>query len=137
MKNRINWPEIVFFDGECMLCNRAVDFLLRHDRHRRLKYASLQSVAGSEWFPEDMLRKTGPETIIFLQNGRFYSESEAVFRIVRLLGFPWNFFLVGKLLPLTVTDRLYRIVARNRYSWFGKTDYCRMPDAATRDRILS
>lgn len=137
MNSPYNWPEIILFDGECLLCNRAVDFLLRHDRLKRLKFASLQSLRGSEWIPENLIGKSGPETIIFMQHGRFYSESEAIYRIVRVLGFPWNLFLAFKILPSSVTDRLYRFVARNRYTWFGKMDHCRMPDNATRDRILS
>ena len=34
---------IVFYDGVCGLCNRLVQFLLKHDREGRLRFASLQS----------------------------------------------------------------------------------------------
>ncbi|MFT5184857.1 MAG: putative DCC family thiol-disulfide oxidoreductase YuxK, partial [Flavobacteriales bacterium] len=34
--------KIIFFDGICGLCNKAVDFLLRHDSKQRLKFSPLQ-----------------------------------------------------------------------------------------------
>ena len=35
----------VYFDGTCNLCNRFIDFLIRRDRSRRLRYAPLQGQA--------------------------------------------------------------------------------------------
>ena len=34
---------IVLYDGVCGLCNHAVQFLVKRDRHDRLRFASLQS----------------------------------------------------------------------------------------------
>ena len=34
---------IILYDGVCGLCNRLVQFLLKHDKHGRLRFASLQS----------------------------------------------------------------------------------------------
>jgi predicted DCC family thiol-disulfide oxidoreductase YuxK len=42
----MNIPEgkkVVLFDGVCNLCNGAVQFAIRNDRHNRLLFASLQS----------------------------------------------------------------------------------------------
>ncbi len=37
---------IVIFDGVCNFCNATVHFLMKHDRHQRLKFASNQSEAA-------------------------------------------------------------------------------------------
>ena len=42
------WPRKVFFDGQCGLCNGFVDFLLRRDRRKRLRYVPQQSDAALE-----------------------------------------------------------------------------------------
>jgi predicted DCC family thiol-disulfide oxidoreductase YuxK len=34
-------------------------------------------------------------------------------------------------------DGLYRLVARNRYRWFGRTDICAMPDPGVRKRLMT
>ena len=36
-------PHVYLYDGVCALCNRAVQFLLRHDRRGRFRFAALQS----------------------------------------------------------------------------------------------
>ena len=34
---------ILFFDGDCVLCNRTVQWLIRHERHDTLQFAALNS----------------------------------------------------------------------------------------------
>ena len=36
-------------------------------------------------------------------------------------------FGILRVLPRGVRDRLYRLVARNRCRWFGKSDTCMVP----------
>ena len=38
--------------------------------------------------------------------------------------------------PLDI-DIVYKIVARNRYKWFGKSDACRVPTPEMRTRFLN
>ena len=39
-------PRIVLFDGVCNLCVGSVQFIIRHDRERVFRFASLQSEVG-------------------------------------------------------------------------------------------
>jgi len=41
-----------------------------------------------------------------------------------------------RLLPRTVQDWLYRIVARNRYRLFGRTNMCAIPDPGLLARLI-
>jgi predicted DCC family thiol-disulfide oxidoreductase YuxK len=50
---------VVLFDGVCNLCNRSVDFLVRHDRAQRLRFAPLQSETGRA-----LLRRTGFDLLV-------------------------------------------------------------------------
>jgi predicted DCC family thiol-disulfide oxidoreductase YuxK len=48
-------------------------------------------------------------------------------RVLHELGWPWRIAWVTWLMPAPLRDALYRIVARNRYRLFGKTETCLMP----------
>src|SRR5947209_7047964 len=80
---------VVLFVGVCNLCNRAVQFLLPRDPAGRLKFTAIQSEAG-----QAILRWCGypledTNTMVFVEQGRAYSRSTAVFRLVRYLNWPW------------------------------------------------
>jgi predicted DCC family thiol-disulfide oxidoreductase YuxK len=38
--------------------------------------------------------------------------------------------------PRFLRDPVYKLVARNRYRWFGRTEACRVPTPAIRARFL-
>jgi predicted DCC family thiol-disulfide oxidoreductase YuxK len=126
---------IVFFDGVCNLCNGFVDFLIRQDRHRHLRYASLQG--------ETARKILGPETanqlasVTFYENGKTWSESDAVIKILSRLGALWFFTQTFWIVPKFLRDPIYRFVARNRYRWFGKRETCRLPSPDERKLFLN
>lgn len=128
---------VVFFDGECNLCNGFVDFVMRHDREARFAFASLQGVLASHLTVGRDSSDDHPSTILLFDGDRVYRRSEAVLRVLlRLRGWPRAIGRIGLLFPRVVRDRAYTIVARHRYGWFGKRDTCRLPSPEERDRLL-
>lgn len=128
--------KIIFFDGICVLCNNTVDFLIRHDKMQRLKFASLQSDIAKQLIPGEMLIKSNAETVIFFDRQKIYTHSEAILRIMGNLPFPYNMLLVFMVIPTFLRDMAYNFIAKKRYRWFGKRESCRLPDAASKGRIL-
>jgi len=133
---------IVFYDGVCGLCNRLVQFLLKHDREGRLRFASLQSdfaakVLGRHGFdPKDL------DTIHVVENydqpdERVLQRSDAILRAGRELGGFWSASSsISKIVPRPLRDVVYKLVATNRYRMFGKFDTCMLPDPSQRSRFL-
>ena len=80
--------------------------------------------------------RDGTDTIIVIADGRALERSDAALAIASRLPFPWPMFGVLRILPRPLRDRLYRLVARNRYRWFGKSDTCMMPTPELRARFL-
>jgi predicted DCC family thiol-disulfide oxidoreductase YuxK len=126
---------VVFFDGVCNLCNASVQFILKRERSSVLCFAPLQgeTFRALEIPGKELL----PDSIVLFENGKLYTESAAVLRIARRLSFPWRWLaLPGWLLPRFVRDPIYRLIARNRYRWFGKKDVCYLPTPELKLRFL-
>ncbi|MCA1608752.1 MAG: DCC1-like thiol-disulfide oxidoreductase family protein, partial [Acidobacteria bacterium] len=58
-------------------------------------------------------------------------------RIVRRLGLPWSLLYGLKVLPTKLRDKLYDLVAKHRYTFFGKKDQCMIPTPEAAERFLS
>ncbi|KYD15717.1 thiol-disulfide oxidoreductase DCC family protein [Geobacillus sp. 44B] len=125
---------IILFDGVCSLCSASVQFIIARDPHAVFRFASLQSEAG-----EALRQKFGvPEvdSLVLLEDGRYYTKSSAALRICRRLAGAWKLFCIFWLVPKPLRDYVYGFVAKHRYEWFGKRDHCLMPTPDIRARFL-
>ena len=127
---------LIVFDGECVLCSANARFVLRRDRRRRFRLTTAQSPLGAALYRHFGLARGDYESLLVLLNGRLLTESDAVLAIARELGWPWRAAAAARLVPAFLRDRLYRLVARHRFEWFGRRAVCWAPSAAERDRIL-
>ncbi len=133
MNKMIN--NLVLFDGVCSLCNGSVDLIVRNEDGNALKFASIQSDLGKK-----VIEKSGleglPDSLLFYSEGVVYAESDAVLRVVKFLKMPYKWLVVFRVIPRMFRDCVYRLIARNRYRWFGKRDICRVPTIQEREKIL-
>jgi len=129
--------KIVLFDGVCNLCEGSVQFLLKRDKQNVLYYASLQSDAAAELLPNSGLDEKFLKSIVFIDEGEAFTESDAVLRICKYLPQPWRSLQYFRYIPKWIRDPVYRFIARNRYRWFGKKDQCMMPAEGVMERFLS
>ena len=127
---------IVFFDGVCNLCNRSVKFLIKNDKKKVLKFASLQSDFAKNSLPKALFNNGALDSILVYNQGEYYTKSSAVLKLCRILGGFFNGFRLGYLLPRFIRDGIYRLIAHNRYRWFGKTAHCSVPTTDVKDRFL-
>jgi predicted DCC family thiol-disulfide oxidoreductase YuxK len=136
---------VIVFDGVCVLCNGWVGFLLRHDRKQRYRFAPMQGDAGRRLLAENGLDPDDPLSFLLVEYDRHQGEaatprvstdSDAVGRVLMGLGGAWRLVAVAAVLPRAVRDPLYRLVARNRYRWFGRHDACLLPDPEQAWRFL-
>lgn len=131
---------IVLYDGVCGLCDRVVQWLLDKDPEGHFQFAPLQgeTAAALRERREDVPKM--PETIILVTRTpgaeRVLVRSQAAFEILRVLGGGWSWLAVLSLLPVSVTDWGYGIVASMRYQIFGKRSSCRIPDPFIAARFL-
>ena len=127
---------IVLFDGVCNLCNGSVQFILKRDPQGLFRFASLQSEAGRSLMAEHGLDPEALSSMVVLDDGRAWQESSAALRIARHLPGGWKLLRVFAVIPRPLRNAVYRLIARNRYRWFGKQDVCWLPTPELRTRFL-
>ena len=126
-------PAVILFDGECNLCNEAVDFVLRRDRAGRFRFAPLQSAAAARLCGGE---PPAADTLLLVDQDGCHGRSTAILRIAAGLGRPWSALRALGIVPRPWRDRVYDFVARRRVNWFGRRDACRRPSASARERFL-
>jgi len=129
---------IVFYDGGCGLCHRAVRFAIAHDADgSRFRFASLDSEGFRRRVPAAS-RAGLPDSIVALTpDGTLLVRSAAVMHVLERVGGGWK--VVGRLLrlvPRRVGDAGYDMVARIRYRLFRRpTDTCPVTPPELRTRF--
>jgi predicted DCC family thiol-disulfide oxidoreductase YuxK len=128
--------DVIVFDGVCHLCSLWVQFLLRHDRQARFRFAAMQGITGKKLLTEHGLDADDPVSFLFVQDGIAYKDTEAMIRVLCRLGGFWKIAMLGYAMPTFMRNPLYRFVARHRYRLFGKRTQCLMPSPQLVARFL-
>jgi predicted DCC family thiol-disulfide oxidoreductase YuxK len=140
-RKAIEGRALLLYDGVCALCNGSVQFLMKHDRLDRFRYAPLESSLGREVLARFDIH-TFPDGVVLLTEAltrreHLYQRSDAVAEALLRLSAAWR--PAGRalrLVPRPWRDWGYGIVARFRYRLFGRYDTCPIPSPEQRGRLL-
>jgi predicted DCC family thiol-disulfide oxidoreductase YuxK len=127
---------ILVFDAQCLLCDAGVQFVLRHDHPGRIQFASMQGQTGQQLLAQHGLRAEALLTVLLVDGRHSWQHTAALFRVMHALGWPWRLAWLGWLVPAFVRDPLYRLLAKNRYRFFGRSKVCILPPAHAAARFL-
>jgi predicted DCC family thiol-disulfide oxidoreductase YuxK len=127
---------VILFDGVCNLCNGFVQFVIGADTGRRFYFASLQSETARELLKDLFPSAQALDSVVLIENGRYYRQSTAALRILRHLGGGWPLLYGFIVLPAFFRDWIYDWIAKNRYRWFGQRQACMLPTPALKARFL-
>ncbi len=121
------WRPVVLFDGVCNLCSSSVQFIIKHDKKRLFRFASLQSGFGQKVIEQFGLPADELNSFILLKDNKIYTKSTGALMILRKLNgslpLAYGFIVV----PKFIRDAIYTYIAKHRYKWFGKKDACWIP----------
>lgn len=131
-----NQRAVIVFDGVCALCNRWVRFLLRFDRRRRYHFAAMQGAQGAALLRAHGLDPHDPLSFLLVDAQGAWTDTDAILRVLAGLGGVWRLAGILKVLPRAWRDHAYRVLARNRYRWFGRHDACLLPTPEQATRFL-
>jgi predicted DCC family thiol-disulfide oxidoreductase YuxK len=133
----MNDHPVVLFDGKCNFCNGIVNFLIRQDKQKILRFAAMQSEAGERilqqyGFPPHYLK-----SFVLIDKGKAYKKSTAGLRLYGKLPWYWRWTQAFWIVPKVVRDGVYDFISNNRYKWFGQKEECMVPTPDVRGRFLT
>ncbi|HKK41989.1 MAG TPA: DCC1-like thiol-disulfide oxidoreductase family protein [Bacteroidales bacterium] len=127
---------ILLFDGVCNLCNSLVNFVIRRDGERRIKFAALQSAKGQQLLADKGLPVEDCDTVVYISRNGTLIRSAAIISILVDIGGIWKIFYLFKIIPGFILDSLYNFIAKRRYRVFGKRNKCMIPSPDIADRFI-
>lgn len=131
----INWQNkhIVFFDGDCGVCNFWVQWILERDKSDQFMFASLQSDFGQKFLSERGLDTKVFNTMYVWKPNQYYLEkSQAILKIANLLGGVYKLSAIGKIIPRFLSDKMYDTVSENRMKLANQKCYLPTPHQRTK-----
>jgi predicted DCC family thiol-disulfide oxidoreductase YuxK len=127
---------VILFDGICNFCSGMVNFIIRQDKHKKFRFAALQSEAGQKLLKEYKLPAEKFESFILIDKGKVYKSSTAGLRLYNQLPWYWKWTQLFWVFPAFIRNGVYNFIAKHRYKWFGKKDSCMVPGPDVRSRFL-
>jgi predicted DCC family thiol-disulfide oxidoreductase YuxK len=123
---------ILFYDGDCPLCNRVVTFILTHEKDSKILFSALDTAAANEFLSKHPSYKREDDTVYFFDGNQLYSKSTAVLKLLPFLKGYVFVLRLGWLLPRSMRDSVYDFVAKRRQRIFKE---CRV-DPRLSKRLL-
>lgn len=127
---------VILFDGVCNFCNSTINFVMRKNKKRNIKFTTLQSFAGTQLLQQYGFAENDLQSFIFIENGKAYNKSSAALRVCKYLSGGWRLCYAFLIVPKFIRDGVYDFVAKNRYKWFGKREECMIPTQDMKARFL-
>ncbi len=126
----------VVMDANCLLCAHGARWIARNDRRDAFRIVPAGSPLGASLLRRQGLDEADPESWLLIDSVGAHQSLDALMRAGVHLGGFWQALALLGFLPRSWRDRLYHLVARNRYQLFGRADMCQMPDPAIRRRLV-
>ena len=128
---------VLLYDGTCGFCSGFVQFVLRRDRKATLKFAPLDGEFAARVrvaFPEI----ARVDSVVWVDAGmrRVLVRSDAALRVARYLGGGWRLAAACAIVPRSIRDRIYDLVARHRHHIAARATECLVPGPDAVHRFL-
>jgi predicted DCC family thiol-disulfide oxidoreductase YuxK len=133
-KTEITPKRIVFYDGECVFCNRTVAFVLKKQKGNAIYFTALQTEFAKRFFHERKITEIDFETFYFFSDDQLFERSDAALVLSKQLRFPFSLAIYLKWIPKSWRDGIYNYIAKNRKKLAG--NYCFLPNEEQRKQFL-
>jgi len=126
LKNYNYTKPTLVYDGLCNLCNGLVRFVNLFNSKGVVNLISIEEASRNPFIDIEDIQQMATTSAVFIDNnGEKYYRSDAILKILKALGGFWLIpWIILTLLPKSIRDYCYNIIAKNRYQWFGKRDRC-------------
>lgn len=122
---------IVVFDGLCNLCTGGARWFERHPATPPFLLVPMQSDRGRALLAQHGYDPDDPLTFLVLDGRQCLTQSDAWIHLIVAAGRGWRLMHAARFIPRAWRDSAYRLIARNRYRWFGRRQTCYLPKPPT------
>jgi predicted DCC family thiol-disulfide oxidoreductase YuxK len=131
------WPDddVILYDGVCVFCSRWIRFVAARDVAHRFRFTAIQSGYGTRLAQAFGIDPDDPDTNAVIHGGVAFFKSDGALTVLSNLP-RWRWVRVLRAVPKPLRDKIYNLVAHNRYRIFGKYEECFIPDASFRARVI-
>ena len=117
---------ILYYDGLCVLCNKSIRFIINRDRKNQFKIGFLHELKNQD----------KQDSVVLVHKGIKYNYSNAVIKSLMLIGGIYKLAALFLIFPKSLRDFVYKIIAKNRYKWFGKHNTCPTLPEKWKERLI-
>ncbi len=134
---------VLFYDGECGLCNWVVRFLLREDGVGRMRFAPLQSGPAQNYLRAQGLPTKDFDSLVFVPDwndpkiGAARLRTDGALSAAAEVGGVWRVVSWLRILPAWLRDPVYKLIAQTRYALFGEYKPSPLPKPEWEKRFLA
>lgn len=113
---------LIFFDGECPLCHRAVHQLIELDEKGEFIFAPLNGKTAARILVGPLEHYRHANSLVLLEqyqstNRRFWIRSRAVLRTYWIIGGQWKLIGILSFFPGFLGDFFYRWLTEHRHQF--------------------
>jgi predicted DCC family thiol-disulfide oxidoreductase YuxK len=113
-----NQKAIVFFDGDCALCNHTVTFIQHRDKKNQFQFISLQSPEAMQLLQPFHINASTFNSFLFLENENLYGYSTGVLKVMKRLQGAWPLLYAFIIIPAFLRNAVYKFIAKHRHHFF-------------------
>jgi predicted DCC family thiol-disulfide oxidoreductase YuxK len=128
---------VILYDGVCNFCNGVVNFIIKKDKEKIFRFAPIQSKEARMLLRSLNEQFADLKTVYLVKDKTVLKRSSAIFEMLQYLPRPYKYMALFRFLPLMFTDYVYKIIAKNRYKWFGKKEEVIKPNEAVKERFIT
>ena len=125
---------VIVFDGYCVLCDNFVKWIAKKDINHKIHFTTFDSNYINKNYPEIKLKNS---VVVIDSNNNIFKKSEAVILCLKTIDYNKTLIAILEIIPKTILDIGYSLVAFIRYKIFGKKQICSLPNTIISEKILS
>jgi len=104
-----------------------VQYVIKHDPAHIFRFASLQSPFAAKLLALHNLPSNTYNSFILFADNKIYTRSTAALLVAKKLKGIIKLLYAFIIVPRFIRDAVYNLIAKNRYTWFGRKDECWLP----------
>ena len=125
---------VIVFDGYCVLCDNFVKWIAKKDINHKIHFTTFDSNYINKNYPEIKLKNS---VVVIDSNNNIFKKSEAVILCLKTIKYYKTLISVFEIIPKSILNLVYNLVAITRYRIYGKKESCSFPNNIFAKKILS